>query len=130
MDSIPDILQDANTDIKTILKYKTNNYFRNLMVVAYMPTKKMLLPEGNPPFKTTGDLTDQITKGAFWQICRKLDIFLRSDISAFKRESAFIHALESVSTKEAQILLKAKDQALTDLYPNLTYDKLKEIGYF
>jgi hypothetical protein len=129
MDSIPDILADADKDPTSILKHKNNNYLRNLLSVAYIPSKKMILPEGDPPYKTT-ETSDQITKGAFWQICRKMDVFLRSDVKSIFRESQFISALESVSEKEAQILLKAKDQNLMVIYPNLTYEKLKEVGYF
>lgn len=129
MDSIPDILADADKEPSSLLKYKGNNYLRNLLTVAYVPEKKMVLPEGDPPYKTT-ETSDQITKGAFWQVCRKMDVFLRQDVKAIFREAQFISALESVSEKEAQILLKAKDQNLMALYPNLTYEKLKEIGYF
>jgi hypothetical protein len=99
------------------------------MTVAYVPEKKMILPDGEPPYKTTGT-SDQITKGAFWQVCRKMGVFLRADLKSIFREAQFISALESVSEKEAQILMKAKDQNLMAIYPNLTYEKLKEIGYF
>lgn len=129
MDSIPDILADADKDPTSLLKHKGNNYLRNLMMIAYLPEKKMILPEGDPPYNTT-TTSDQVTKGAFWQVCRKLDIFLRTDLNPIRREAQFISALESISEKEAQILLNAKDQTLMSIYPNLTFEKLKEIGYF
>jgi hypothetical protein len=129
MDSIPDILKDANERPESLLKYKANNYLRNLLSAAYLPEKKFDLPEGDPPYKKSG-ISDQITKGAFWQICRKIDIFYRPNIKPFQRETQFINALESLSPDECTVLLKVKDQALTELYPALTFDKLKEIGYF
>lgn len=129
MDSIPDILKDANEDPKSLLKHKNNNYLRFLLSAAYDPNKKFDLPDGEPPYKKSS-INDQITKGAFWQICRKIEIFYRPGVKSVQREMQFINALESISPDECAILLHVKDQKLSDLYPNLTYDNLKSIGYF
>lgn len=130
MDSIPDILKDANDNPMSLMKYATNQYLRNLLSAAYIPEQKFVLPEGDPPYKSSGDISSAVTKGAFWQICRKLAVFQRRDIKSIVKETQFIQALEQVSDQEAKILLCTKDQCLTNLYPNLTLEKLVEIGYF
>lgn len=130
MDLVSDILKDANKNPQSILKHKGNKYLRNLMEVAYIPEKKMLLPEGDPPYKKNEELSPVVTGGAFWQICRKMDIFLKENLKPIMREGQFITALENVSEEDAQILLKAKDQKMQELFPELSYEKLKDIGYF
>lgn len=128
MDTIREILADADKDIKTILKHNGNNYLRLLLEAAFIPEKKLLLPEGNPPFNKN-NLSDVVTKSSFWQVARKIDIFQRSDVRSVVRETSFIHALEAISEKDAEILLAVKDQTLHTLFPNLTYDNLVAVGY-
>lgn len=130
MDSIPDILADANKNPASIMAHKGNKYLYNLLAAGFDPKYKLILPEGEPPYKSNGALSQHVTKGAFWQICRKLDIFLREDLTPLKREQQFITALESISEEDAKILLAVKDQTLDTLYPNLSYSVLKELGYF
>lgn len=128
-DTIADILKDVNEKPSEVKKYIGNNYLRNLMEAAFLEDKKMYLPEGDPPFKESG-IDAQQAKGVFWQVCRKLPIFNRQDISPFKRESQFIFSLESLDKESAKILLAVKDQNLTSIYPNITLESLKEQGYF
>ena len=126
---VSEILDAANKDINTIKQHIGNNYFRNLMNAAYYPEKRFLLPEGVPPFKENS-LHESQTTGAFWQIAKKLDVFYRADVKALIRERAFIVALESLSKIEADILIAIKEQELEKLYPNLSFKKLQEVGYF
>lgn len=127
--SILEILADANKNPKSIMAVAGNTYLRSLMECAYFPEKKMVLPEGDPPYKPSG-MNDYQNKGGFWQVARKIDNFTREDIPTIKRESMFIHALESISNNDAKVLLAVKDQTLESLYPNLTYETLKKVGYF
>lgn len=130
MDSITDILSDANKDINTIKKYQKNTYLRNILEAAFLPEKKMLLPEGAPPYKSVGEISPQITKAAFWQVARKVEIFQRQNLKPIVREQRFIECLESISDEEGKVLLASKDQTLNNIYPNLTYENLKSVGYF
>lgn len=126
-DTIEDILEDGNKDIKSMLQYKNNTYFMNLLNSAYDPNKKFVLPEGEPAYKKSG-LHRTIVKGMFWQICRKIDVFRNTQMKQLARESHFIAALESLSDQGALIMLHVKDQSLDKLYPNLTKEALTEIG--
>lgn len=129
MKNISVILDEANKNILSLTEHFANSYFRNIMDAAYIPEKKFLLPEGDPPFVMSPNHMDQVS-GVFWQVAKKLNMFQRSDIKPFRREVLFIQALESLSPVDAKILLCVKDQNLTKLYPNLTKEALVKIGYF
>lgn len=129
MATIKQILDAANADIKTIMAHAGNRYLRNLLEVAYLPEKKMRLPEGLPPYKENS-MGDAQLEGAFWQIAKKIDMFSRSDVKQIKLEVPFINALESLTKEDAKILLLIKDQILDSFYPNITLETLKEVGYF
>ncbi len=129
MSTIIEILSDANKNIQTILVHKNNAYLRKFMEAAFVPEKKVLLPEGRPPFEPLKDSAFQNT-GAMWQIAKKLDVLYRTDIKPMVVEAAFIRSLESVSDVEADLLLMMKDQTVDLIYPELTYEKLKDVGYF
>ena len=130
MDSITEVLSDIDKDINTLKTiHSKNNYLRILLEHALIPDKKFCLPEGNPPFKSKAGLTPTETKGSFWQEARKLDVYTRKDIKPLRLETLFIQALEGVDAESAKILLAVKDQTLDKIYPNITLENLKEIGY-
>lgn len=129
MDTVLDILKSADKDINSMKAYIGNHYLRNLIEAAFLPEKKFILPEGTPPFKVFSG-NAEVTKGVFWQICKKLDIFQRADVKSLVRERQFINAIESVSKEDADILLAVKDQTLSNIFPNITVETLNSIGYF
>jgi hypothetical protein len=126
---ISEILSEANKDPRTILAHKDNRYLRNVMNAAYLKQFKMILPEGNPPYKEN-TLKDSQVSGTFWQVAKKIDVFYRAELKSIFREKAFIGALESMSTDDAKIFIHIKDQTLPSIFPNLTLPVLIEIGYF
>jgi hypothetical protein len=125
---ITDMLKDINTDITVAFKHKDNKYFRNLMEAAFIESKKWLLPEGTPPFKQMNGSSIQL--GGIWMIGNKCYVYTRTDLKPAKRESLFIQDLEILSKEDAIILVAIKDQKLTEMYPNITYDALRAVGYF
>ena len=50
-------------------------------------------------------------------------------VPSAKREELFIRLLETVHAPEAKVLLAVKDQELTKMYPNITYEVLEQYGY-
>lgn len=130
MSTVNEIFKAAEDNINSILAVKGNKYFRNLMEAAYMPEKKLLLPEGKPPYKVNAMHPAQVEPGIFWQIARKLDVFQRPEMKQVRREMQFIQALESLSAEDAEILLAIKEQKLHKKFKGLTLKKLTEIGYF
>ena len=129
MSTIVEILNDVNKDISVLPRlYANHNYLRNALEAAFLPQKKLNLPEGDPPYRPSTANEYQL-KGSFWQVVRKIDVFQRTDLKPLKIETAFIHALESMSKKEAEILIAIKDQNLNKLFPNITYENLINAGY-
>jgi hypothetical protein len=129
MDTINQILEQAQKTPEYLLQYKDNKYLRNFLEAALLPEKKFNLPEGSPPYKENQQHEEQL-RGSFWQIAKKLDIFQRTDLKPFRQELLFVQALESLPESEAKLLLAAKDQTLHKVYKGLTLKKLTEIGYF
>lgn len=125
---IADILKEVNQDIKNLEKYKANNYLRNVFEHALLPEKKFILPEGVPPHKTQLGPAVQHDQ-TFFMEARKFYVYCRADLKPIRRESMFISCLESLSADEVKILVAIKDQKLSDLYPNITIEKLREVGY-
>lgn len=129
MNNISVILAEADKNIYSLTEQFSNRYFRNLMEAAYLPEKKFILPEGDPPFVSTTNHMDQLS-GTFWQVAKSLHMFQRADLLPIRRESLFVQALESLAPIDAKILLCVKDQNLMKMYPNLTKEMLVKIGYF
>lgn len=127
--TIGETLGDINKDIKELKKHEGNTFLRNVFEHAFVPEKKFLLPEGLPPFKTNG-LSSVETKGTFWQEARKFYTYCRADLKPFIRERNFLQALEGLDKESVGIMIAIKEQTLTDLYPNITVEALKEVGYF
>lgn len=124
---IEDILSDANKDINSLRAHKNNSTIKPVFEYGFDKTKKWILPEGMPPYKEQLGPSVQLT-GTFLSDARRFYVFCREDLTPAKRESIFIQMLESISKKEAEILCAIKDQTLGKMYPNITFDKLKEVG--
>ena len=129
MDTIGEIMAAANLKPETLLEHKDNKYLRNFIEAAYIPEKKFNLPEGDPPYKENKAHEEQL-RGTFWQMAKKIELFQRTDITAFRRESMFVNALEALPDSEAQLLIAAKEQSLPKMYKKLTFKNLQEVGYF
>lgn len=130
MDTLREIMKDINTDINNAMKHTGNSYFRKFMETAYVKEKKLPLPDGDAPFTASNIESEVQTKGVMWQFLKKLDTVRRPDLHQLKREVMFIDALENVTKQEAQVLICMKDQVMEKLYPNITLEKLVEVGYF
>ena len=119
------MLSDINKDITHLVKNKNNQYLRNILEHALVPTKKFVLPEGVPPYKVNSLLSAQL-QGAMWGVAKKMYIFCRADMKALQRESLFVTSLESVSKEEAELLLHVKDQNINKLYKNITLKNINK----
>ncbi len=131
MDTLREILAEVNSDPAKIKKHAANNYLRNFFEVALIPSNKLKLPEGLPKdVKFSGIESDVQTKGVMWQFLKKVKVLCDENIKVLRREVMFIDALESVTKQEAAVLVAMKEQTLHLLYPNLTFERMKEHGYF
>jgi len=95
------LLQENNSaPLQTILKY------------AFDPTIKFLLPTGPAPFKAT-EAIDQ--EGRLLQELRRLYLFVEGgnpNLTKVKREMLFLQLLESIDSKDAELLVAVKDKKL------------------
>lgn len=126
---IHEILKEINEDVSSIAKFESNNYLRNVFEHAFRPEKKFLLPDGIPPYKSQVGPAEQ-HEHAFFMEAKKFYVYCRQELKPIKREQMFINCLESLAESEAKILIAIKEQTLNVLYPNITLDSLKAIGYF
>lgn len=86
------------------------------------------LPEGSPPVKPThGENPDMFAPLA--SCIKRIMVCLKSDnrLPAWKKENIFIQVLEGLNEKEQEILVSAKDKALTELYPWLTSEFVSSV---
>ena len=125
---INEILAEINANPALLsAKYGDNAAVRTLLEYAFDPSKKFILPEGDPPF-TPDAAPIGMSPSNFYQQIRKLYIFTRADLSANRREQLFIQMLESLHPTEAKVCLLVKDQNLTSAYPNITASLVASAG--
>lgn len=121
------MLDDINKDPTMIEKYKTDAALKIIFEYAFIPEKKFILPEGEPPFKPSDEPLGMTPTNLFSEL-RRLYVFCRADLKPFKRESLFISFLEGVHPTEAKMLMAVKDQTLHKLYPKITRKLLEKAG--
>lgn len=132
MATIIEIMETANRSPISIMQHKDNKYLRAFLTVGFIPQYKMILPETDPPYTPNPMEEAQVSSGIFWQFCNKLEIFVKKydKIGTIKIENAFIQALETMSAKEAKLVLAAKNQRIPSLYKKVTLEALKKVGFF
>lgn len=122
------MLDEINNDPKAINNYKGDAVLKLAFEYAFDPAKKMILPEGTPPFKPASEPMGMTPTNLFNEM-RRLYVFCRADLTPLKRESLFISLLEGVHPDEATALIAIKDQALHKLYKKITSKLVTEAGF-
>jgi len=122
------ILQEIQDNPKVIETYKDDVPLRILFEYAFLSEKKMILPEGEPPYKPADEPLGMTPTNLFSEM-KKLYIFCRADLTPLKRESLFISFIEGLKKEEASIIIAAKDQTLHKLYPKITRKLVSDAGF-
>ena len=122
------MLDEINADPKKIELYKADACLRIIFEYAFLPEKKFILPEGDPPYKPASEPMGMTPTNLFSEL-RRLYIFCRADLKPIKRESLFVSFLEGVHPEEAKMLLAVKDQTLHKLYPKITRKLVESAGF-
>lgn len=128
MKYLTEVLEEINSDPKTIEKYKNDVALKILFEYAYLPEKKFDLPEGDPPYKPD-DAPIGMSPANLRMEMKRLYIFKREDLKPLRREQLFINLLESVHPDEAKLLLAVKEQKLNKLYKKVTRKVVEEAGF-
>lgn len=121
------MLDEINSDPKSIEKYKDNFLLKVIFAHAFLPDYKMMLPEGEPPFKAGSEPMGMTPTNLFAE-AKRFYVFMRKDLAAIKRESLFIGMLEGIHPDEAKVVIAVKDQKLQKLYPKITWKLVSEAG--
>lgn len=127
---ISEILDKASklkkkTDKIEFLRKHANPSLITVLQFALKPDVKILLPEGDAPYKPAA-LADE-NYGMLYSEVRRLYLFCENgnpNLKPAKRESLFISLLESIHPKDAELLVAAKDKKLP--YKGLTKALIEE----
>jgi hypothetical protein len=116
---ITEILADINADYKNAEKYiKQKAALSIIFMHAYMPEKKFILPDGEPPYKPSSEPLGMTPVNLLTEL-RRFYVFCRSDLKQLQREAMFVGLLEGLHADEVKLMMAVKDQTLHKLYPKL-----------
>jgi hypothetical protein len=124
---LTEILDEINKNPKKLEEYKTDPDIDLLFKYAFHPNGKMILPEGDPPYKPDAAPMG-MSPAVFRQELQRLYIFCRKDLTPIKREQLFISLLESIHPDEAKVMIAVKDQKLDKLYKKITRKVVEQAG--
>ena len=124
---VTQMLDEINEDPSKIEVYKNDAALKIIFEYAFIPEKKFILPEGEPPFKPAAEPLGMTPTNLFSEL-RRMYVFCRADLKPIKREGLFISFLEGVHPTEAKMLIAVKDQELHKLYPKITRKMLEKAG--
>jgi hypothetical protein len=125
---ITEILDEINKQPELLItKYKDNFAIKTLLQYAFDKNLKLVLPEGEPPYKKD-EAPLGMSQANFYQQVKKLYIFTRTDLTNVRREQLFIQLLEGLHPTEADVCIAVKDQTLTSKYPGITADLVVKAG--
>jgi len=126
---LPEMLDEINEDPKLLqTKYKGNSALKIIFEYAFLPEKKFLLPEDEPPYRPDAAPIG-MSPAILTQELRRFYVFLRKDLKPIKREALFISLLESVHPSEAKLIIAIKDQKLNKLYKKITRKVVETAGF-
>jgi len=94
--------------------------FKTIIQLNFNDRIKLDLPEGKPPYRDEQcpkSIMHAGTKNAIKSLGR---LVVGHKLPKLKKESMFIRILESLNVKDAEMLWRAKDGNLEELYPKLT----------
>lgn len=126
-------IEKASGDEKIALlkKHGVESPLNYILSLNFREDLDIGIPEGMPPLDiykrdeiTHPDLFPSILQS---EMRRIVAIAQNKDIPKARREHIFLQVLESIPPKEADILIFAKDHALEELYPSITYELVESV---
>lgn len=131
VDEILSKIDKAEGDEKIALlkDYGSKHPINMVLSLNFNDRVQVNVPEGVPPYKQDESEHPDTYQTTLSQQIKRLGAILKGrseHMSRLQRESIFIQILEGVPPKEAQVLVFAKDGALSELYPTITFDLVKE----
>lgn len=114
---------------KLLVDYGSKHPINMILSLNFNDKIEINVPSGMPPYKRDESLDPDMLQTTLTQQIKRVASILKGrseSISNMKREAVFIQILEGISTKEADVLIFAKDGALEELYPTITYDLVQK----
>jgi hypothetical protein len=114
--------QNAKTRDERIKLFKDNDTFvlKTVLQLAYNKSIELDFPDGAPPF-TANTAPTGLESVRLKNVIKPLGNCVKGNkIAGFKKEKIFIGILESIHSKDAEILIAAKDKKLSKLYSKVT----------
>jgi fructose-1-phosphate kinase PfkB-like protein len=97
-----------------------------ILLANFNPALVFDLPEGAPPYEADDTAPDR-TRSTMRNTCKQFPFLLKGNsIPAIKKESIFKTMLEGVYSEDAKVIIAAKDKKLTELFPEVTEELVRE----
>jgi hypothetical protein len=124
--NILQLIEDADSKKKKVKILKKNDNFvlRTILQGNFNDDIKFGMPTGLPPLKELDEnteltnLDDELMK----KICQTID----RKIHQWARERTFTECINNLDEEERDIIIAMKDKTISELYPSITYELVKE----
>lgn len=112
--------------------YQPGSALEAVFKCAFLPECKFDLPDGLPAFEYSKEAVGMCSEDMLVAIRKgRLEYLMkgRVQINPIVRERIFVKLLEGLHKSEANVLIAIKEQNLTGMFPNITYNVLVDAGY-
>lgn len=112
--------------------YQPGSALETVFKCAFLPECKFDLPDGLPAFEYSKEAVGMCAEDMLVAIRKgRLEYLMkgRVQINPIVRERIFVKLLEGLHKSEANVLIAIKEQNLTGMFPNITYNVLVDAGY-
>jgi hypothetical protein len=127
VDEVLALIDKTEGDEKAELlkKYGVQHPYNMILSLNFNDNVQLNVPEGVPPYKQDESQHPDTYQTTLAQAIRRVSAIVKGrseHLPRLQREAIFIQVLEGIPPKEAEVLVFAKDKALTELFPTITYD--------
>lgn len=129
---IMETMKQINDDPDMLKTYINNDYIRQIMLYSFVPGMKMKLPAGDMNFQPSQAPDYGLAHANFYYEQKRWYIFLDNYTDPKVQQRVydnFVMLLEGLHKEEAMMMIHIKDQTLTDMFPNITVERLEDCGY-
>ena len=124
--NILQLIEDADSEKKKVKILKKNDNFvlRTILQGNFNDNIKFDMPDGTPPLKELDEDTKVINldDNLMKKICQSCD----KRNHQWKRERIFTECINNLNEEETDIIIAMKDKTISELYPSITYELVKE----
>ena len=124
--NILQLIEDADSENKKVKILKKNDNFvlRTILQGNFNDNIKFDMPDGTPPLKELDEDTKVINldDNLMKKICQSCD----KRNHQWKRERIFTECINNLNEEERDIIIAMKDKTISELYPSITYELVKE----